>query len=164
MEEDVLPGGRPDWQLPEIALSEEAQPIQIPESSLEPPVLVYLGDGNWRLVEEYAYEHTGDTIIVPAGFTFDLSSVPRAFWWLIAPFELSVVAPLIHDFLYVYKGRPPDGATSPHRCYTRKQSDKVFKRIMDQEGVVWWRRRAGYRAVRLFGRVPWKKGTPASEC
>ena len=39
----------------------------------------------------------------------DLSSVPRAFWGLIAPFEVSIEAPLEHDFLYQHRGDPPAG-------------------------------------------------------
>jgi hypothetical protein len=40
-----------------------------------------------------------ETITVPKGFVTDLASVPRAMWWLIAPFDVARAA-IIHDLLY----------------------------------------------------------------
>lgn len=40
-----------------------------------------------------------ETITVPTGFVTDLASVPRAMWWLIAPFDVARAA-IIHDLLY----------------------------------------------------------------
>jgi hypothetical protein len=93
---------------------------------------------------------------VPAGFRFDLSTVPRALWWLIAPFELSVAAPLLHDFLYLHRGKPPAGSVKPPRTYTRAEADRIFFEIMRAEGVSPWRRMLGYLAVRVFGRRDWR--------
>jgi hypothetical protein len=130
--------------------------VVVSESRLPAPVLTYLGDGRWRLEQEYEYRD-GDTLIaVPAGFEFDLSSVPRVFWTVIAPFELSVVAPLVHDFLYRYGGDPPAGTVTPPRTYTRAEADRLFRVIMRWEGVPVWRRVPAYLAVRLFGRSAWR--------
>ena len=120
--------------------------VEIPESRLPPPVLTYRGDGRWRLEAAYTY----DTITVPAGFEFDLSSVPRVFWPLIAPFELSIVAPLVHDFLY------RTGGQLPARSYTRAEADGLFRRIMREENVPAWRSTLAYLAVRAFGRGSWR--------
>ena len=99
----------------------------------------------------------GETAItVPAGFRFDLSSVPRVFWSLIAPFELSIAAPLAHDFLYRHGGQPPAGSIEPPRTYTRAEADRLFLTIMQAEGVAPWRRIPAYLAVRLFGRSSWR--------
>ena len=40
-----------------------------------------------------------ETITAPKGFVTDLASVPRAMWWLIAPFDVARAA-IIHDLLY----------------------------------------------------------------
>ncbi len=40
-----------------------------------------------------------ETITVPNGFVTDLASVPRAMWWLIAPFDVARAA-IIHDLLF----------------------------------------------------------------
>ena len=87
---------------------------------------------------------------------FDLSSIPRLFWPVIAPFELSITAPLVHDFLYAHGGEPPPGSVSPPRTYTRRETDRIFRVIMRAEGVAAWRRILGYAAVRLFGRSAWR--------
>jgi hypothetical protein len=130
--------------------------VRVADSRLPPPVLTFLGGRHWRLEADYAYRDGETTITVPAGFRFDLSSVPRAFWWLVAPFELSVAAPLVHDFLYLHAGAPPPGAVEPPRRYSRAAADRVFREIMEAEGVAAWRRVLAYAAVRAFGRARWR--------
>jgi hypothetical protein len=130
--------------------------VTIERSSLVAPSITFLAEDNcWRLDESYVYQHGDHTITVRQGFKFDLASVPRVFWWLIAPFELSITAPLLHDFLYQHRGEPPDDAIQPPRTYTRGQADVLFRDIMEQEGVVTWRRVTAYRCVQLFGWIAW---------
>lgn len=130
--------------------------VEIDASALPPPVLTYdTGLRRWRLEGNYTYRDNGTTITVPDGFQFDLSSIPRPLWWLIAPFELSISAPLLHDFLYQKAGSAPE-EIEPDKEYTRADTDALFKKMMEQEGVVGWRRAAAYLAVRLFGRFAWR--------
>jgi len=132
--------------------------IGIGASALPPPVVTHVGPGNvWRLEHAYSYADGDDVITVPEGFRFDLASIPRAFWWLISPFELSIAAPLLHDFLYKYGGDPPAGSVDPPRTYTRKEADQLFHRVMEEEGVSGWRRTLAYSAVRAFGWLGWNK-------
>jgi hypothetical protein len=133
--------------------------IDITTSALPAPVVTHVGPGNvWRLEEEYSYQDGGSVITVPQGFRFDLASIPRAFWWLVSPFELSIAAPLLHDFLYHHKGEPPAGSVVPPRAYSRLEADRLFRRVMEVEGVARWRRAPAYAAVRAFGWLGWKKG------
>jgi Protein of unknown function (DUF1353) len=138
----------------------EQAPVDIAESRLPPPILSYAGGRRWRLEAEYAYRDAETTITVPKGFEFDLSSIPRLLWGLIAPFELSVAAPLLHDFLYFHAGKPPGGAVVPHRIYNRAEVDAMFRGIMRKEGVPRWRQVLGYLAVRAFGRGAWREPSP----
>ena len=131
--------------------------VEIARSRLPAPLVSYAGEGRWRLEADYLYRDGGTTITVPSGFLFDLSSVPRVFWSLIAPFELSVAAPLVHDFLYRYGGRPPAGSIDPPRAYSRAEADRVFRTMMEAEGVPAWRRTAAYLAVRAFGGRAWRR-------
>jgi hypothetical protein len=131
--------------------------VDIRASRLRPPLLTWVGGNQWRLEADYPYRDGATTITVPAGFRFDLSSVPRALWWLIAPFELSIAAPLLHDFLYLHGSLPPAGSVDPPRTYTRADADRIFVEIMQAEGVPAWRRLLGYAAVRLFGRNAWRR-------
>jgi len=131
-------------------------PVEIDASRLTAPIVSYVGPGNkWRLEQPYSYRDGDNVITVPEGFTFDLASIPRAFWWLISPFDLSIAAPLIHDFLYKYEGEPPDGSIEPPRVYTRKQADQLFLRMMEMEGIPRWRRALAYASVRAFGWLGW---------
>ena len=138
----------------------ERTPVRIAASRLAPPVLSYV-DGRWVLEGDYAYQDGATRLTVPAGFRFDLASVPRLFWALVAPFELSIVGPLLHDFLYRYAGDPPPPATQPPRRYTRREADALFRDVMAAEGVPAWRRHAAYLATRLFGARSWGRPPPA---
>lgn len=136
----------------------DADLVQVVGSALSPPVVTYLvAERTWRLEQAYGYQDGDTQITVPTVFEFDLASVPRPFWWLIGPFDLSIAAPLVHDFLYRYRGDPPQGSTVPARVYTRREADLLFRAIMKEEGVWWWRRAAAYRAVRWFGGAAWSK-------
>ena len=140
--------------------------VEVAKSRLPAPVLTFLGRRHWRLESDYHYTDvaTGETreITVPAGFIFDLSSVPRLLWWLIAPFDLSVVAPLMHDFFYRYGGNPPPGSVVPPHDYTRAEVDRMFRNIMEAEQVAPWRRVLGYLAVRVFGFWAWRRDAKAA--
>ena len=130
--------------------------VEVPGSELPPPVVSYrLAVRRWRLERAYRWDCDQHAITVPEHFEFDLASVPRTVWWLVAPFELSIAAPLIHDFLYRFGGDPPAGAVVPECRYTRRAADLLFLRVMEREGVPAWRRRAAYAAVRSFGGRAW---------
>lgn len=127
--------------LPAAATCLDCTPVSIEGSRLPPPVISYLGNRRWRLERTYRYKN----IEIPFGFVFDLASIPRILWWLIAPFELSIVAVLIHDGLYRVGGHTPE------MIYTRHEVDKLFREIMELEQVEEWRRVLAYRTVRLIG-------------
>lgn len=133
--------------------------VQIHGSPLPAPLLTYSpARGTWTLEETYAAQDGARTLTITAPFEFDLATVPRLVWSLIAPFELSIVAPLIHDFLYLYAGNPPAGGITPRHRYSRVEADQLFRRLMQAEGVAAWRRTVAYAAVRVFGGRYW--GTP----
>jgi uncharacterized protein DUF1353 len=112
------------------------------------PLVTYLGNDEWELEAEFTFKD----ITVPEGFHFDLASIPRPLWNIIAPFELSVTAPLVHDYLYRHGGKVP----GTEHVYTRAETDYMFNAIMELEGVPTWRRVLGYNAVRMFGGRAWK--------
>jgi Protein of unknown function (DUF1353) len=139
------------WLDPELRQL-QARSVHIPRSSLADPVLTK-PDRDWRLERDYRYQDRDTQIMVPAGFRFDLASVPRIFWPLSAPFELSIVGPLLHDYAYRTGGRMQ---TDPPREYTRADADRVFYEAMGLEGVPRWRAVPAWAAVRLFGRPAWR--------
>ncbi|MEO1761811.1 MAG: DUF1353 domain-containing protein [Cyanobacteria bacterium J06629_18] len=133
----------------------------------------------WTLEEEYYYfDKTKQCqLILNKGFEFDLSSIPRVFWKIVAIHELSVEAPLIHDFMYMSKGGERNhyiqnkgmffcrkkifrqilgSIESLENFYSRKEADDLFMKMMEEAGVCRWRRFCGYIGVRLFGGIHWK--------
>ena len=133
----------------------EQAPVDIAESRLPPPILSYVGGRRWRLEADYDYRDAETTITVPKGFEFDLSSIPRLLWGLIAPFELRRrAAPARLSLL------PRRQATDRHRRPVADlqpaEVDAMFRGIMRKEGVPSWRRALGYLAVRTFGRHAWR--------
>ena len=129
--------------------------VRIPGSQLPPPRVTYLvREEAWRLEEEYVHDRGHYHVHVPAGFEFDLASIPRLFWRLCAPFELSIVAPLMHDLAYQTGGRVP--AVHPERAFTRAEADRAFLLDMIAEGVPVVRAVPAYLAVRAFGRRAWR--------
>jgi hypothetical protein len=119
------------------------------------PITYDVGRRTWLLLLDYNYSYEGHTLTAKAGYAFDLSSIPRPVWWLIAPNELSIVAPLFHDLLYEHQGTLPAECVSPYRTYTRRETDDLFLHLMREEGVAWWRRNAAYSAVRSAGGIYW---------
>jgi hypothetical protein len=131
--------------------------IPNPECGAPPlPVVTYRVRARcWVLEVTYLYAEDPDVIRIPRGFVFDLASVPRLVWPLIAPFELSISAPLVHDFLYHHAGVPP--LAESRRNYSRLDADRLFRRMMRRERVPGWRWRPAYAAVRLFGGFVWRR-------
>jgi hypothetical protein len=137
-------------------------------------------DGNFIMLEDFNYEYGINGILyrltVPKGFVFDGTSVPRITWTIsgITPGGPEIPASAVHDMLYVTKGKVNNTMELGHThffkkdardswqvvansVWTRKQSDKIFARILGEIGVPKKRRRLMYRAVRFFGWIPWRK-------
>lgn len=131
------------------AMMAEAAFTQIP--------VIPLGNGLWRLGRDVEHQDgaLGCTLFARSGYEFDLASVPRVAWPIIAPFELSILAPLFHDLLYEFKGRLPADVVRPYRTFTRVEADDLFLRLMTLEGVSGWRRSLAYTAVRAAGLTYW---------
>jgi len=118
-----------------------------------PPSLQPLGNGAWRLPEDYEFPVARLWTTVPGGFLTDLASVPR---WL-TPFiqrdELGGAAPVIHDFLYQTGGAGLEPPLKP--ALSRRQVDALFRMFMRLEEVPAWRRGVAWGAVRLAGWACW---------
>jgi hypothetical protein len=96
----------------------------------------------------------GTMFAIRAGDKSDLSSVPRPFWKLIAPHDLGIEPPFIHDLIYQRRG------CLYGRAFTRLETDQLFKAMMREYGVEEWRVQAAYAAVRAWGWKPWSRGIP----
>lgn len=128
--------------------------------------------GVFILIDDFSYEWFKEgkryQLNEFAGFEFDLASVP----WLaraitgFTPSSFKWTPPFWHDAGYEYKGRFPPGHfriwdedlqgwVNLDQEWKRSQVDKLFCRLMREDGVGRWKRRMAYRAVRLGGWVAW---------
>jgi len=141
--------------------------IPQPRISPHPDVI-----GDYLLDDDFVYSWCVNRdyykLIIPTGFEFDLASVPAILWTPtgIAPDRLRWTAPLIHDFLYEHRGNLPKGSykiwdddlggwVNSKDIWTRKNADKMFCRLMREDGISKFKRRMAYRAVRLGGWYAW---------
>ncbi len=108
----------------------------------------------WTLVSTFDIALEGHPVRIEPGFRFDLASVPRFLWWFMAPFELSIAAPLVHDWLYRHGGCVTDREGAAF-CVTRRGADRMFRCIMQDQGVHTWRMALAWCAVRAFGWAAW---------
>ncbi|MCY1163234.1 MAG: DUF1353 domain-containing protein [Pseudomonadota bacterium] len=149
------------------AVALDRSPVAPRKSRYKHPAIVSRDEINqaWVLEDTFAIQTAEYSFSVPKGFSFDLASVPRPLWWLIAPFELSMAAPLVHDYFYASGGqiaviRVPQtlgGAPFQKSSLDRGEVDQLFLEIMKDEGISWWRRYFAYLAVRVFGELSWQQ-------
>ena len=139
--------------------------------TLKQPLIVPVTENRYELFANYEYiwvdGQQPHMIAIAKGFRYDGASVPQIAWSLtgIRPDGLLRDGALIHDFMYRYKGDLPhgthlyqgtDGLWKFHdHKWTRKDADKMLRRLMLQAGVSSWKARAAYMAVRLFGWRTW---------
>lgn len=150
------------------------------ENDFDPPV-EQIATNTWELQEPWRYTWKRDLasdypthrrLVLPAGITFK-PSVPRIAWPAVSPLE-TLTASLPHDLLYRTRGAHdgledwiesntrPDGGLwraswkSPGwQPLSRHTIDRLFRRIMRQQGQASWRTCIAYSAVRAYGWVPW---------
>lgn len=112
--------------------------------------LTYIPSTNlWMTDREFSYfvgeENSQDKITVPKGFTTDLASVPWPASMFIPPDGRYNQAAVLHDYLYSIQTRPRIGC------------DRIFLEAMKILGVNVIKRLIMYKAVRLWGWLPWNE-------
>lgn len=128
------------------------------EPPLPEPVLSHLGAGDrWQLVMPCEIPMGGGvTMTVPAGFCYDLSSIPNigpVLWIVGEDDELSTLAPLCHDALYRHDGAVPVEWLVPYyRTFIRREADDLLYTLAVRQGCARWRARLAWAGVRVFGR------------
>lgn len=83
-------------------------------------------------------------IEVPAGFTYDLASIPRVLWAIVSPLDLALES-LFHDLLY------------RQQRVKRITADRTLQSMMEDRQVPGAIRWTVYLGVRLGGWVAWNQ-------
>jgi hypothetical protein len=140
------------------------------------PSLKYVTNGHY--ISDAPAEYVGETevITIPTGTRTDLASVPRLFWWFLAPFGAHEGAAVVHDHLCDElnrywretrrheRGERPDPPPPPQ--INSRDTDGLFRRICREAGVpaplyweLWW----GVRLGALWNparRTGWLRDSP----
>ena len=89
----------------------------------------------WELCEPMTYRlrdsEPTEVATVPPGFKTDFASVPRPFWWWIAPWGRHGRAAIIHDFLYQL-GAVTDPSAGTLRRPSKREADRIFRQAMGE--------------------------------
>lgn len=123
-----------------------------------------LGTHLWRLEQDVVIPSRGYRLCLTAGQVSDGASVPRAFWSICAPTELSLDAAFAHDALYTTGGMIDvltwAGARERVR-FSRRACDTFLYAIAAHAGCPWWKRGLAWDMVRLFGwrRQHWRRAS-----
>ncbi len=141
------------------------------DSIMSSPAMRLLPDNHcFRLTEDADYTWCHDTeeydalrLQVPEGFRHDFASVPRLLWWFVSPVDLGL-ASIFHDWLYRKGGRVVtlgrsrvDGTwREVEKPWSRFDADRLFARIMREQGISRLRRRTAFKAVQWLGGDGWR--------
>lgn len=153
--------------------------------SLTQPKAILIDSTHYILFEDYGYTWELDAfdaddnmkkctvkteLTVRSGFRWDGASVPKFLWRLgFHPDGPHRAAALIHDFIYVHKGKLPagsmvsnyPGATDQiqHGSFSRTDADRLFGRMMKEAGVSRTKRKLMQWGVTWFGWIYWEDGS-----
>lgn len=110
-----------------------------------------VGPTTWSLLAPLIWTGTrGDTFTVPVGFTTDFATVPRFLYWLVSPYGAYTRAAVLHDWLLVSLAEwwesPDVDITKPPA--NSRDTDGIFRRVMEDLGVPWAKRWSMWTAVR----------------
>jgi hypothetical protein len=106
------------------------------------PVLPY-AEYDYMTTEDSAYLVDGKQKIIPAFFRTDFASIPKALWFLDAPFKASFVYSAIwHDYHY----------SCPDKM-SRKEIDDIFYSLLIDQNATTWEATKMYIGVRVFGKT-----------
>ncbi len=108
-----------------------------------------------KLVYFFGKEDSNDRIIVPKGFSSDLASIPWPASMFIPKSGKYNSAAVLHDYLYSIRGAIVELNNPKKR--SRKDCDEIFCESMRVLGVHSFKCKIMFRAVRIFGGIPWNK-------
>lgn len=114
--------------------------------------------GEWELINDLVYQGNQDRFTVPKGFRTDFASIPRLFAWLIPKNGSHDAAAIVHDYLYRHQPLVPSPAPlRSMQWISRKDADRLFRRIMREIGTNRVRYNLMYAGVRVGGWISWNK-------
>lgn len=98
----------------------------------------------WRLLVTWLIKHDDVTLAIPAGYVFDLASIPSWARSIVQKTDRRTWGPALeHDYRYEYA------------IGTKKAADRELKKGLRANGVSWLKANIVYLAVRVGGKGAW---------
>lgn len=105
-------------------------------------------ESKWMLFTNLIfYSKRHGLVNVPAGFTTDLTSTPKAVWGWLPPDGPYMAAAIIHDYLY---------SKYSALTITRIEADNIFKEAMESLNINNDKMNLLYYGTRVFGESHWE--------
>lgn len=99
-----------------------------------------------QLISDFVLEIDGKRFVIPKGYVFDGSSIPRPLWIIFPPsYDPAWRASAVHDYFY----------THLYKRYSKEFADDTFYRIMLKDGSSPLVAKLFYLAVKWFGKGGW---------
>ncbi|MEI6894247.1 MAG: DUF1353 domain-containing protein [Colwellia sp.] len=116
------------------------RPIPIPTSShkhwLDQLLAFVFLIRRWRIEEAFSFTYKNEAFLIPAGFEFDGTSIPRPLWALLSPTGLLLIPALIHEYGYryncIYTKNSANNPVLTHHNKNQEFWDKLFCNIGNQ--------------------------------
>lgn len=140
-------------QRAEVPKEPETHDLQV-TFPLEMPLARSLGNGRWRIAEDWLFCINGKPFKLPMGFVTDLYSVPWPLTLLIPRDEQDNRPSAIHDAAYATVGFRK---TAADEGFSRAQCDLLIFITALQCGLGLRRALSIYLGVRIGGWLPWGK-------
>lgn len=107
----------------------------------------------FKLLRAFDWSAGGRRFRIPAGFVTDLASIPDAAGFFMTNNDPRILrAALPHDWLYQYRGSPPESGA----LFSRADADMILREGMAVCGAGWFARWTVWFHVRLYGAFAWK--------
>jgi hypothetical protein len=104
--------------------------------------------GHWLLIKDLIWRSDTERIVVPAGTSTDLASIPRPLRGILNQNGNSRRPAVLHDYLYQTQSLP------------RAAADEIFRRALAADGMGAVERFAYWAGVRLGGWLAWRNKAP----
>lgn len=145
--------GSPAQQRQEVPKEPQTSDLQV-TFPIEMPLARSLGNGRWRIAEDWPFQINGKPFLLPKGFITDLYSVPWPLTLLIPKDERDNRPSALHDAAYATVGFRK---TAQETGMTRAQCDLIILITALQCGLGLRRSLSIYLGVRIGGWIPFGK-------
>ena len=117
------------------------------------PITRMVSKNKIRLLKPYTFTINGVTYIIPKMYEWDGATIPRILWSItgIDPFGYVNPASIVHDYVYGFEGKMPDGTYIPRQVidewFVQTILDlklinnnfvKLYKQVLRIGGLYFW--------------------------